>query len=217
MRIGRNDPCTCGSGKKYKKCCLQRHKQEQQRPLQGGLTHFSPPEVANQPGSPDEPMAWVITKNKIALGLAGAYDTMISLHEPNLPKGNVYFHIDGYNDDSREIFEIAEIRQFFLWLILLDPKRFFALCGAQPHEGSIVEVQFVSMALGLITEGGGCIPLFAEWAKAYLLKREWPEVSNPAHKPLLNDTLMQTIDHQIQTGEKQIQEWYEESGFTPFS
>ena len=20
-RIGRNDPCTCGSGKKYKKCC----------------------------------------------------------------------------------------------------------------------------------------------------------------------------------------------------
>jgi uncharacterized protein len=22
-RIGRNDPCSCGSGKKYKKCCLQ--------------------------------------------------------------------------------------------------------------------------------------------------------------------------------------------------
>jgi hypothetical protein len=24
MRIGRNDPCPCGSGKKYKKCCLQK-------------------------------------------------------------------------------------------------------------------------------------------------------------------------------------------------
>jgi len=23
-RIGRNDPCPCGSGKKYKKCCLGR-------------------------------------------------------------------------------------------------------------------------------------------------------------------------------------------------
>ncbi|HEV3188887.1 MAG TPA: UPF0149 family protein [Polyangiaceae bacterium] len=23
MKIGRNDPCPCGSGKKYKKCCLQ--------------------------------------------------------------------------------------------------------------------------------------------------------------------------------------------------
>ncbi|MGD2074999.1 MAG: SEC-C metal-binding domain-containing protein [Gammaproteobacteria bacterium] len=23
--MGRNDPCPCGSGKKYKKCCLARH------------------------------------------------------------------------------------------------------------------------------------------------------------------------------------------------
>lgn len=22
VKIGRNDPCSCGSGKKYKKCCL---------------------------------------------------------------------------------------------------------------------------------------------------------------------------------------------------
>jgi uncharacterized protein YchJ len=22
-KIGRNEPCTCGSGKKYKKCCLR--------------------------------------------------------------------------------------------------------------------------------------------------------------------------------------------------
>lgn len=24
MKIGRNDPCPCGSGKKYKKCCLNK-------------------------------------------------------------------------------------------------------------------------------------------------------------------------------------------------
>ncbi|OQK17613.1 hypothetical protein AU255_07030 [Methyloprofundus sedimenti] len=23
VKVGRNDPCICGSGKKYKKCCLQ--------------------------------------------------------------------------------------------------------------------------------------------------------------------------------------------------
>jgi preprotein translocase subunit SecA len=23
-RVGRNDPCPCGSGKKYKNCCLRR-------------------------------------------------------------------------------------------------------------------------------------------------------------------------------------------------
>lgn len=26
MKVGRNDPCPCGSGLKYKKCCLQRHR-----------------------------------------------------------------------------------------------------------------------------------------------------------------------------------------------
>lgn len=24
MKIGRNDPCPCGSGKKYKNCCLKK-------------------------------------------------------------------------------------------------------------------------------------------------------------------------------------------------
>ena len=30
MTIGRNQPCSCGSGKKYKHCCLSRHKMESQ-------------------------------------------------------------------------------------------------------------------------------------------------------------------------------------------
>jgi broad specificity phosphatase PhoE len=29
-RVGRNDPCPCGSGKKYKKCCLPRHEEVRQ-------------------------------------------------------------------------------------------------------------------------------------------------------------------------------------------
>ncbi len=31
--VGRNDPCPCGSGKKYKKCCLG--KDEQDSPARG--------------------------------------------------------------------------------------------------------------------------------------------------------------------------------------
>ncbi|RKN62008.1 hypothetical protein D7M11_35130 [Paenibacillus ginsengarvi] len=27
-KIGRNDPCPCGSGNKYKKCCLAKHNDE---------------------------------------------------------------------------------------------------------------------------------------------------------------------------------------------
>ena len=26
QKVGRNDPCSCGSGKKYKKCCEAKHK-----------------------------------------------------------------------------------------------------------------------------------------------------------------------------------------------
>lgn len=33
-RVGRNDPCPCGSGKKYKNCCLQ--KEQQKRSPLGG-------------------------------------------------------------------------------------------------------------------------------------------------------------------------------------
>jgi len=31
MEIGRNAPCPCGSGKKYKRCCLEKHLQAQRR------------------------------------------------------------------------------------------------------------------------------------------------------------------------------------------
>jgi uncharacterized protein YchJ len=30
-KTGRNDPCPCGSGKKYKKCCLPMHEAEQRQ------------------------------------------------------------------------------------------------------------------------------------------------------------------------------------------
>ena len=34
-KIGRNDPCPCGSGKKYKKCCLNFSPQEKDKIIQG--------------------------------------------------------------------------------------------------------------------------------------------------------------------------------------
>jgi hypothetical protein len=32
VRIGRNDPCPCGSGKKFKKCCLAKEQESQREP-----------------------------------------------------------------------------------------------------------------------------------------------------------------------------------------
>ena len=35
QKIGRNDPCTCGSGKKYKACCLEHQKPATKKTLLG--------------------------------------------------------------------------------------------------------------------------------------------------------------------------------------
>src|SRR5215210_7573717 len=32
MKVGRNDPCPCGSGKKYKKCCLAKDEAAARQP-----------------------------------------------------------------------------------------------------------------------------------------------------------------------------------------
>jgi tetratricopeptide (TPR) repeat protein len=49
-KIGRNEPCTCGSGKKYKKCCL--HKHEKLKELMRGGVDFQQPEEADE-GPPE--------------------------------------------------------------------------------------------------------------------------------------------------------------------
>lgn len=47
MKIGRNDPCPCGSGKKYKKCCLE--KDENARRLENQTGFRGVPPVTNAP------------------------------------------------------------------------------------------------------------------------------------------------------------------------
>ena len=49
-KIGRNEPCTCGSGKKYKKCCLRKH--EKLKELMRGGVDFQQPEEAEE-GPPE--------------------------------------------------------------------------------------------------------------------------------------------------------------------
>jgi len=41
VKIGRNQPCPCGSGNKYKRCCLRKHEQEALR--QALLEEAAPP------------------------------------------------------------------------------------------------------------------------------------------------------------------------------
>lgn len=45
MKIGRNDPCPCGSGKKYKKCCLDKPATQPVRPSGERQWHWSLDEI----------------------------------------------------------------------------------------------------------------------------------------------------------------------------
>jgi len=65
MKIGRNDPCPCGSGKKYKKCCIDKDRKEEHRtkvsgsgepeaaPAEKGEAHASGAEAARGEDSAD--------------------------------------------------------------------------------------------------------------------------------------------------------------------
>lgn len=47
MKIGRNHPCPCGSGKKYKNCCLQRKMTSNQSFPERAMKDYGPPTFSN--------------------------------------------------------------------------------------------------------------------------------------------------------------------------
>ena len=59
QKVGRNDPCPCGSGKKYKKCCEEKVKQKKfnaqllsEPPAQNRLSSLFQHNVKNPPPKP---------------------------------------------------------------------------------------------------------------------------------------------------------------------
>jgi tetratricopeptide (TPR) repeat protein len=47
IKTGRNDPCPCGSGKKYKRCCLEKHEAAARALSAATLRPTIPDEIAN--------------------------------------------------------------------------------------------------------------------------------------------------------------------------
>ena len=63
-KINRNDPCSCGSGKKYKKCCsMQEKSSEQPAIVINPNTINEEGQIDNQP--PAESVSLVGAKNKL--------------------------------------------------------------------------------------------------------------------------------------------------------
>jgi SEC-C motif len=70
-KIGRNEPCPCGSGRKYKKCCLLR---EEARPM----------EIPNPPDAPAPPVT--LDVNAVTFPGEAAAVTMVPFFAPGDPR-----------------------------------------------------------------------------------------------------------------------------------
>ncbi len=63
-KIGRNDPCPCGSGKKYKKCCLEKDEREKSEQLKQARAQEEAADAAEQEKEKEEHLALPARKQK---------------------------------------------------------------------------------------------------------------------------------------------------------
>jgi SEC-C motif len=94
MNIGRNDPCHCGSGKKYKKCCLAKDEEARRReaapptPIKTPTAKLAPPSREEQPEAAPDPYieAWNARYEEFE---AGDYETRVALFGRTLDEGEL--------------------------------------------------------------------------------------------------------------------------------
>jgi uncharacterized protein len=78
-KVGRNDPCPCGSGKKYKSCCLQKEQQKKSplggrkftaKVISGGGIHKPKPQSQEQQSTQAKPVVDYTTLMERSFGSA---------------------------------------------------------------------------------------------------------------------------------------------------
>jgi len=102
MNLGRNDPCHCGSGKKYKKCCLAKDEEakraEQAKPIAPAAPAAAPPaKPRDLPKPPPDPRmeAWNARWEEFeAADYEGQLDLFArTLDDPELMDGEMAFEM----------------------------------------------------------------------------------------------------------------------------
>lgn len=74
-KVGRNDPCPCGSGKKYKNCCMKKDEESKKTYTAGGKRKFKATVISSaldktksvflsQPSGETKPASYVFLKFK---------------------------------------------------------------------------------------------------------------------------------------------------------
>lgn len=121
LKLGRNDPCHCGSGKKYKKCCMNKDKeatQAEQAARQAAAVPVSPSFMPALPETPREPPDPLTEARNVRWEefQAASYEGQIALfnqiltEEPELMDGEMAFEF--LNDIYYESVERNERDRF---------------------------------------------------------------------------------------------------------
>ena len=87
-KVGRNDPCPCGSGKKYKKCCLEKD-EEQNREARGRVAKEALQAMANLPQLPILSPEQVAAEELWNRFTAADYDGRIAIFLETLDAGEI--------------------------------------------------------------------------------------------------------------------------------
>lgn len=66
-KIGRNDPCLCGSGKKYKNCCMQKEQQKRASMTPTGKRKFTAKVLSGGGAAKAQPVEQTQEKQKPAV------------------------------------------------------------------------------------------------------------------------------------------------------
>lgn len=119
MKIGRNDPCPCGSGKKYKRCCLKKEQelQRQEREKKAEQVKAQSKEQFKASPKPLDPRIQAFDKRYDAF-MAADYEGKINLYqqtlkEPEIMDGEMAFEMLNTLHDLSV--EHGEKERFFAW------------------------------------------------------------------------------------------------------
>jgi uncharacterized protein len=105
--VGRNDPCPCGSGKKFKKCCLDKTRLSEAAPARPEIDEWPPEDVFDldemdeaiwvyDPLEDPEPEQWLMTDEQQRIDLVLEYHQDAGISLPN-EKVHAVLHVIAEN------------------------------------------------------------------------------------------------------------------------
>jgi hypothetical protein len=127
-----------------------------------------------------EILVFRVPRDEVEAGLPGAFAVMEALKNFGAPSYSLVLSFDGYENDSRGVWNIPECCSFFLHLVLLDPEWFcrsFVRILPHPKDPFFTQFQMIAFAFGMCDDNGTIIIEYVRWVRFLLLGQDIPKES----------------------------------------